>query len=83
MDCWAKKPTDISDSHWIDLMQVYKHPNDIDLFTGGLLENPAGGSSLVGSTFQDMIGKKQCFTVQPVMLMIYLVRQNFCQIKVW
>ncbi|XP_046556439.1 peroxidase-like protein [Haliotis rubra] len=46
------------DPHTAGLLQsVYKHPNDIDLFTGGLSEKPIPGS-LVGPVFTCLLGSQ-------------------------
>ena len=38
-----------------ELQQVYGDVNQVDLFVGGLAENPAPGGSMVGQTFQAVI----------------------------
>ncbi len=55
IDCWTKRPSDISDPRWKELAKLYVQPYDIDVFSGGLLEDPAG-DAIVGGTFQGMIG---------------------------
>ena len=46
MNCWSEKPKIFSQSSWEKLKEIYVHPNDIDLFIGGLLENTDGGGVL-------------------------------------
>ena len=57
MDCWGQKPDEISDDNWKLLEQVYRHPHHIDLFVGGLAENPVEGG-LTGPTFSAIIMKQ-------------------------
>ncbi|XP_063398868.1 peroxidase-like protein [Mytilus trossulus] len=37
------------------LSEVYSHPDDIDLFVGGISEKPASGESILGPTFRCLI----------------------------
>ena len=55
MDCWDKKPSEISQSKWDRLQEVYIHPHHIDLFVGGMAETQYN-SGLMGRTFQAIIG---------------------------
>ncbi|HEX4173158.1 MAG TPA: peroxidase family protein [Acetobacteraceae bacterium] len=41
-----------------ELQQVYGSVDQVDLFVGGLAENPAGGGSMVGPTFQAIIAQQ-------------------------
>lgn len=43
MDCWDRKPDWISEANWELLSKIYKHPYHIDLFVGGLAEEPVSG----------------------------------------
>ena len=54
--CWSDKPKAISQSNWDKLRTLYESPEHIDLFVGGLAENPASAGSgqepgLTGPTF--------------------------------
>ncbi|TRY75693.1 hypothetical protein TCAL_04782 [Tigriopus californicus] len=54
---WEQKPADISSSNWETLKDLYNHPNDIDVFVGGLAENPYA-DGLTGHTFQCIKSKQ-------------------------
>ena len=41
-----------------ELQQVYGSVDQVDLFVGGLAEDPAGGDSMVGPTFQAIIAQQ-------------------------
>ena len=56
LDCWSNKPKEISHSNWAILRSIYNHPHHIDLFVGGLAEEPYSGG-LTGRTFQAIIGE--------------------------
>ena len=58
LKCFDQKkvPEGIKPEDWRTLSELYRDPEDIDLFTGGLLEDPVIGS-ILGSTFHGMIGK--------------------------
>jgi peroxidase len=49
-DTWADKPADVRQDSWDKLKTLYKSPEDIELFTGGLIEFPPIGA-LTGATF--------------------------------
>ena len=54
--CWSDKPKAISQENWDKLRTLYEHPRQIDLFVGGLAEDPAPAKSsntagLTGPTF--------------------------------
>ena len=54
MSCWSRRPRVFSEENWNLLRNVYKHPRDIELFSGGLLdERPNGLNSnpILGSMF--------------------------------
>ena len=51
-----KAPNGITFKEWKSLMEIYNDPEDIDLFTGGLLEAPVKGS-ILGPTFHGIIGE--------------------------
>ena len=55
LDCWSKKPKEISQRNWNLLRGIYNHPHHIDLFVGGLAEE-SHDNGLVGKTFQSIIG---------------------------
>merc|ERR1711951_270822 len=57
MDCWDKRPKQITSSNWNLLKSIYMHPHHIDLFVGGLAEEPYGGG-LTGATFQGIKGRQ-------------------------
>ena len=50
MDCWDHKPDSISQTNWDLLSTIYAHPHHIDLFVGGLAEEPVSGG-LTGKVF--------------------------------
>ena len=43
MSCWARKPRSFSQANWNLLKKIYKHPRDIELFSGGLLDERPNG----------------------------------------
>ena len=47
---WSERPAEIGEEAWSTLRSAYADPDDIDLFTGGLAENPVQGGVL-GETF--------------------------------
>ena len=51
MSCWARKPETFTNENWNRLKSVYKHPRDIDLFSGGLMEIRRPGEGLLGLVF--------------------------------
>ena len=51
-----KPPKEIKPEVWRSVMEIYNDPQDIDLFTGGLLEEPVTGS-ILGPTFHGIIGE--------------------------
>ena len=53
-DNWKIVPSDISQDKWNTLRKLYQRVADIDLFTGGLAENPVPGGT-VGITFACII----------------------------
>ena len=57
MDCWDKRPEQISSTNWNILKKIYNHPHHIDLFVGGLAEKPYKGG-LTGATFQGIKGRQ-------------------------
>eukprot|EP00094_Tigriopus_californicus_P004962 TCALIF_04778-PA protein Name:"Similar to Pxn Peroxidasin (Drosophila melanogaster)" AED:0.07 eAED:0.07 QI:0/0/0/0.33/1/1/3/0/685 len=54
---WDDRPADISSSNWRTLKELYNHPNDIDVFVGGLAERPSQ-DGLTGHTFQCIKSKQ-------------------------
>ena len=52
MSCWDRRPSSISQDNWNRLRTVYRHPQDIDLFSGGLMEKRTPGQGILGSTAQ-------------------------------
>ena len=50
---WDKRYNTISQTNWNLLKTIYKTPSDIDVFTGGLAEDPHNGG-LTGQVFQKM-----------------------------
>ena len=55
IDC-HKPPHGIKPEDWKSVMEIYNDPQDIDLFTGGLLEDPVTGS-ILGPTFHGILGE--------------------------
>ena len=56
-DCtkgWEVQYEGIPDDVWAKLQQVYNHPSDIDLFTGGIAQL-SGGKGQLGGVFHAMI----------------------------
>jgi len=54
ISCWSDKPKAISQSNWETLKTLYENPGQIDLFVGGLAEDPVGSgddAGLTGPTF--------------------------------
>ena len=49
------KPGDISQENWDKLRDVYQYPLDIDLFPGGLAEEPGYAGGNTGHTFNCLI----------------------------
>ena len=57
-DCksgWSKRYNGFSPENWALLQTIYKNPSDIDLFTGGLSQEPRN-NGLLGNVFNRMIG---------------------------
>ena len=54
MNCWNRRPQSFTQANWNALKRVYVHPQDIDLFSGGLLERRENGM-VVGPTFGKII----------------------------
>ena len=55
-DCdsgWDKRYDDISQENWELLRTIYDKPSDIDIFTGGLAQEPFNGG-LTGEVFQQL-----------------------------
>ena len=50
---WDKRYNGISQTNWNLLKTIYKNPSDIDVFTGGLAQDPHNGG-LTGQVFQKM-----------------------------
>ena len=50
---WDKKYEGISENNWNLLQTIYKKPSDIDIFTGGLAQEPHNGG-VTGQVFQKM-----------------------------
>ena len=53
MDCWDQRPKSIPQEKWDRLRELYLHPHHIDLFVGGLAEEPIEGG-LTGPVFQNI-----------------------------
>jgi len=51
---WFNKPKEISLGFWEKLRKVYKTPQQIELFSGGISESPVSGS-VPGPTFSCII----------------------------
>ena len=56
MDCWSKRPPTISQENWNLLKSLYLHPYHIDLFVGGIAEEPYQGA-IFGRTFRAIIAQ--------------------------
>lgn len=54
---WEERPNEISQHKWNILQQIYKHPNDIDVFVAGLAENNVRGG-VTGPTFSNILAKQ-------------------------
>ena len=55
-DCdsgWDKRYDDVSQENWELLRTIYDKPSDIDIFTGGLAQDPHNGG-LTGQVFQQL-----------------------------
>ena len=52
MSCWSRKPQSFSSTSWETLKKVYVHPHDIELYSGGLLEERANGEGILGYLFR-------------------------------
>merc|ERR1719219_444341 len=46
-DGWSKKYKGFSTDIWTQLQSIYTKPSDIDLFTGGLAQDPYNGSQSI------------------------------------
>jgi len=54
MSCWQRRPRSFDPWNWDRLKKVYKHPRDIELFSGGLLDKRPNGinaNPILGSMF--------------------------------
>ena len=56
MDCWSKRPPTIRQENWNLLKSLYRHPHHIDLFVGGIAEEPYQGA-IFGRTFRAIIAQ--------------------------
>ena len=56
MNDWSKRPYSFSADNWEQFKTVYKHPHDIELFSGGMLENKDHQEGLLGTVFKEIIG---------------------------
>ena len=54
-DGWSKKYKGFSTDAWTQLQSIYTKPSDIDLFTGGLAQDPHK-DGLTGKVFNKMKG---------------------------
>jgi hypothetical protein len=57
-DCkrgWSQRYNGFSSENWSILQTIYKNPSDIDLFTGGLTQEPRN-NGILGNVFNRMIG---------------------------
>ena len=52
-DGWENRYNDISQANWNLLRTIYDKPSDIDIFTGGLAQEPFNGG-LTGEVFQQL-----------------------------
>lgn len=50
IDTWTVKPDQISEETWAKFESLFENPDQIDLFTGGIVEIPEG-DALTGPTF--------------------------------
>ncbi|XP_035701778.1 chorion peroxidase-like [Folsomia candida] len=47
---WLNKPVEVVSDSWLKLQGLFQNPNEVDLFTGGIIEVPMG-EALTGPTF--------------------------------
>ena len=55
MSCWNRRPQSFYQSDWDELKRVYVHPQDIELFSGGLMEKRTNGEGILGPLFRKII----------------------------
>ena len=55
MSCWSRRPQSFSQTSWDALKRVYSHPQDIELFSGGLLEERTNGEGILGPMFRKIV----------------------------
>ena len=53
---WNERPKSFSEESWNLLKEVYVHPHDIDLFSGGLMEKKSPDEGLLGIVFRTING---------------------------
>ena len=56
MNDWSQRPRSFSTDNWNRFKQVYKHPQDIELFSGGIMEEKIAGEGLLGTVFKEIVG---------------------------
>ena len=71
---WDKRYNTISQTNWNLLKTIYKTPSDIDVFTGGLAEDPHNGG-LTGQVFQKMKRKISILSTKWISIL-----KNHCSI---
>lgn len=58
MESWESVPKTFCKKTWKMLKNLYLHPKDVDLYTGGLLEKPIEGEGPLGYMFGYIIGEQ-------------------------
>merc|ERR1711963_660939 len=56
MNDWSQRPRSFSTDNWNRFKSVYKHPQDIELFPGGIMEEKTPDEGLLGTVFKEIVG---------------------------
>ena len=55
MNDWTQRPRSFSVDTWNRFKSVYKHPQDIELFPGGIMEEKTPNEGLLGTVFKEIV----------------------------
>ena len=58
MNDWTQRPRSFSVDNWNRFKSVYKHPQDIELFPGGIMEEKTPNEGLLGTVFKEIVAQQ-------------------------